>query len=92
MSSLSPAPSSGQSKQQLSYCSGSLITPVTVIRWGITLSTMKTTFDVKEEIINTSSASDWAGCEGGCGCVCGCGEGGPGIPGMLGTTVTGLTS
>lgn len=30
---------------------------------------------------NFSLASDWAGC----------GEGGPGIPGTLGTTVTGLT-
>lgn len=40
-------------------------------------------FDVKEEIVNTSFASDWAGC--------GCGEGGPGIPGTLGTMVTGLT-
>lgn len=45
---------------------------------------MEITFDVKEEIINTSFASDWAGC--------GCGDGGPGIPGTLGTTVTGLTS
>lgn len=45
---------------------------------------MEITFDVKEEIINTSFASDWAGC--------GCGEEGPGIPGTLGTTVTGLTS
>lgn len=44
---------------------------------------MEITFDVKEEIINTSFASDWAGC--------GCGEEGPGIPGTLGTTVTGLT-
>lgn len=47
---------------------------------------MEITFDVKEEIINTSFASDWTGCG------CGCGEGGPGIPGTLGTTVTGLTS
>lgn len=46
---------------------------------------MKIIFDAKEiETINTSFASDWAGC--------GCGEGGPGIPGTLGTTVTGLTS
>lgn len=51
---------------------------------------VKMTFDIKEEIINTSFASDWTGC--GCGCGCGCGEGGPGIPGTLGTTVTGLTS
>lgn len=47
---------------------------------------MEITFDIKEEIINTSFASDWTGCD------CGCGEGGPGIPGTLGTTVTGLTS
>ena len=45
---------------------------------------MKMVFDVREEIINTSFASDWTGC--------GCGEGGPGIPGTLGTMVTGLTS
>lgn len=44
----------------------------------------------KEETCNTSFASDWTG--RGCGCCCDCGEGGPGIPGTLGTTVTGLTS
>lgn len=38
----------------------------------------------------TSFVSDWTGC--GCGCGCGCGDGGPGIPGTLGTMVTGLTS
>lgn len=36
--------------------------------------------------IYTSFDSDWMGC----GCCCG--DGGPGIPGTLGTTVTGLTS
>lgn len=44
---------------------------------------METTFDVKEEMVNTSFASEWAGCGE---------EGGPGIPGTLGTMVTGLTS
>lgn len=43
-------------------------------------------FDIKQKIVNTSFVSDWTSCG------CGCGEAGPGIPGTLGTTVTGLTS
>lgn len=85
---LSVAPSSGRGQNAFHRLSLSLVTlVVTVSERGGGPDTEITT-DVREDIINTSFPSDWTG--GGCGC--GCGEGGPGIPGTLGTTVTGLTS
>lgn len=79
---ISLVPSSGQRQKLIPHLKPSHCFTVYLCQVG---DNMKITFDAKEiETINTSFASDWAGC--------GCGEGGPGIPGTLGTTVTGLTS